>query len=100
MGNGSYIFSLLTLAPRVTPASSLTLTGPKMGISSCPILGTMRSFTVSGCRGKHGEWVIGWVLFRGGRLLVGRGRRVCRQLQVEMGLKWSWNCSGRRNIVN
>lgn len=58
MGNGGYIFRLLTLDPRVTPASSLTLTGPRMGISSCPILGTMRSFTVSGSRGGQGERVI------------------------------------------
>lgn len=50
MGNGDPIFSLLTLAPRVTPALSLTLTGPRMGTSSCPILETMRSFTVSGSR--------------------------------------------------
>lgn len=56
MGKGSYIFNLLALAPRVTPASSLTLTGPRMEISSCPILGTMRSFTVSGSRGEHREW--------------------------------------------
>ena len=72
MGHGGYIVSLLTLAPRVTPASSLTLTGPRMGTSSCPILGTMRSFTVSD-RGGHGERVIGvgFIYVRG--LLVGRG---------------------------
>ena len=73
MGHGGYIVSLLTLAPRVTPASSLTLTGPRMGTSSCPILGTMRSFTVSDSRGGHGERVIGvgFIYVRG--LLVGRG---------------------------
>lgn len=62
MGKGGSIFSLLTLAPRVTPALLLTLTGPRMGTSSCPILGTMRSFTVSGNRVGMGRGTLGWVL--------------------------------------
>ena len=73
MGNGGCIFSLLTLAPRVTPASSLTLTGPRMGTSSCPILGTMRSFTVSDSRGGHEERGIGVGFIYVCGLLVGRG---------------------------